>query len=125
MREADIGLAEHGRASARASAEAILGGSERPTAIVAASDTEAMGVLEAARALGLEVPGDLSVIGYDDVEAADFAGLTTIRQPLYETGERAVRRLVDLIAGRDGQPLRLVLPVTLVVRRTTGAPASG
>ncbi|HYO44900.1 MAG TPA: LacI family DNA-binding transcriptional regulator [Candidatus Limnocylindrales bacterium] len=123
LRGEDIGLAEHGRAPARASAEIILAGPERPTAIVAASDTEAMGVLEAAAGLGLSVPDDLSVVGYDDIEAAGFIGLTTVRQPLCETGERAVRRLVDRIAGIDDQPLREVLPVTLVVRRTTGAPA--
>ena len=46
---------------------------------VASSDTEAMGVLEAATALGLEVPGDLSVVGYDDVGAAEHVGLTTVR----------------------------------------------
>ena len=124
MREEDIGLAEHSRASARASAMAILSRAERPTAIVAASDTEAMGVLEAASALGLSVPGDLSVVGYDDLEAADFVGLTTVRQPLFETGEHAVRRLVHRIAGDDDQPLREVLPVMLIVRRTTGAPGA-
>jgi DNA-binding LacI/PurR family transcriptional regulator len=123
LRAADIGLAEHGRAPARASAEAILSRPDRPTAIVAASDTEAMGVLQAAAELGLAVPGDLSVTGYDDIEAADFLGLTTVRQPLFETGERAVRRLVDRIAGGDDGPLRDVLPVRLVQRRTTGAPA--
>ncbi len=122
IREVDIGLAEHGRASARQSAASILGLPERPTAIVAASDTEAMGVLQAAAELGIVVPGDLSVIGYDDIEVADFLGLTTIRQPLFETGERAVRRLVDIIAGKDDGPLRDVLPVTLVERRTTGVP---
>jgi LacI family transcriptional regulator len=124
LREEDVALAEHGRRSARASAEAMLSRAEHPTAIVAASDTEAMGILEAAAALGMSVPGDLSVIGYDDLEVADYMGLTTIRQPLFETGERAARRLVDRIAGRDDAPLREVLPVSLVVRRTTGAPAS-
>ena len=123
LREEDIALAEHGRAPARASAHAILARPGRPSAIVAASDTEAMGVLQAAAELGLAVPGDLSVIGYDDIEAADFLGLTTVRQPLFETGERAVRRLVDRIAGTDDGPLREVLPVTLGERRTTGAPA--
>jgi DNA-binding LacI/PurR family transcriptional regulator len=121
--EEDIGLAEHGRAPARESAEALLARPSRPTAIVAASDTEAMGVLQAAAGLGLSVPGDLSVVGYDDIEAADFLGLTTVRQPLFETGERAVRRLVARIAGTDEGPLRDVLPVSLVVRRTTGVPA--
>jgi DNA-binding LacI/PurR family transcriptional regulator len=125
IREEDIGLAEHGRAPARISAMAVLARPGRPTAIVVASDTEAMGVLQAAADLGLSVPGDLSVIGYDDIEAADFLGLTTIRQPLFETGERAVRRLVDRIAGADDGPLRDVLPVTLVKRHTTAAAPAG
>lgn len=125
IRSEHLGLAEHSRQNARISAEAILRTPERPTAIVAASDTEAIGVLEAGAALGLSTPGDLSVIGYDDVGAADLLELTTIRQPLTETGERAVARLLDLIEGRATEPLREVLPVTLVVRRTTAAPPPG
>jgi LacI family transcriptional regulator len=122
IRAADLGLAVHSRPSARHTAEVILSRPDRPTAIVSASDTEAIGVLEAAATLGLDVPGDLSVIGYDDVEAADFVGLTTIRQPLTESGERAVARLESLIAGRDTGSLREVLPVSLVVRGTTAPP---
>lgn len=122
IRSEHLGLAEHSRQNARASADAILRTPGRPTAIVAASDTEAIGVLEAAAALGLATPADLSVVGYDDVEAADLLGLTTVRQPLEATGQRAVARLLDIIAGRAVEPLREVLPVTLVVRRTTAAP---
>ncbi|MEI7742497.1 MAG: LacI family DNA-binding transcriptional regulator [Chloroflexota bacterium] len=121
IRAEHLGLAEHGRHAARASAERILARSDRPTAIVAASDTEAIGVLEAAMELGIPVPEELSVIGYDDVEAADLVGLTTVRQPLEETGARAVARLVARIGGDETAPLREVLPVRLVVRRTTSA----
>jgi DNA-binding LacI/PurR family transcriptional regulator len=98
-------------------------GPRPPTAIVAASDTEATGVLEAAADGGLRVPGDLSVVGYDDIETAELLGLTTVRQPLYETGERAVARLLRLLAGTGPGLLREVLPVSLVIRRTTAAPA--
>jgi DNA-binding LacI/PurR family transcriptional regulator len=122
IRSDHLGLAEHSRQNARHSAEAMLARPDHPTAIVAASDTEAIGVLEAAASLGLNVPGDVSVIGYDDLEAADFVGLTTVRQPLAESGERAVARLEALIGGRDDGPLREVMPVSLVVRRTTGRP---
>ena len=86
------------------------------------SDIQALGVLEAARGLGLDVPGDVSVVGLDDIEIADFAGLTTIHQPLALTGKRGVERLLDLIAGKEPGPLREVLPVELVVRATTGVP---
>ncbi len=55
----------------------MLAGADRPTAIFTASDTQALGVIAAAREIGLHVPDDLSVIGYDDIEAADYVGLTT------------------------------------------------
>jgi len=63
---------------------------DRPTAIFAASDTQAMGVLEAARDAGVRVPNDLSVIGYDDIEIAEYLGLTTMSQKLYQSGKRGV-----------------------------------
>lgn len=117
-----VALGEHGRQRARELAGELLRSSLPPTAIVAASDTQALGVLEAAADLGLEVPGDLSVVGYDDIEAADYVGLTTIHQPLLETGSRAVRRLLELIGGSRGPTLREVLDVWLVARRTTSPP---
>ena len=72
----------------------MLAGDDRPTAIFAASDTQALGVIAAARELGLRVPDDLSVIGYDDIEAADYVGLTTIRQQLFESGRRGAEILL-------------------------------
>jgi DNA-binding LacI/PurR family transcriptional regulator len=119
-----VGLGEPTRPAARRLALAMLEGPARPTAIIATSDVQALGVLEAARILGIDVPGGLSVIGFDDVELADFAGLTTIHQPLADTGLRGVARLLELIDGHPTGPLREVLPISLVVRRTTAAPAS-
>lgn len=118
--ESLVGFGDPTRADARGLATAMLTSERPPTAIVAASDTQALGVLEAARNLDIDVPGDLSVVGFDDIEAADFAGLTTIRQPLADTGRRGVERLVEMIEGRSVGALREVLPVTLVPRRTTG-----
>lgn len=123
IRSDHVGLAEHGRLGACESARRILSSNRPPTAIIAASDTEAIGVIEAARILGLRVPEDLSVSGYDDIDIADFIGLTTVRQPLRETGVRAVERLEAIRAGNDTRPLREVLPVSLVVRGTTGPAA--
>ena len=117
-----VALGAPTRADARELAVRMLALPRRPTAIVAASDTQALGVLEAARDAGLRVPDDLSVTGFDDIETADFAGLTTIRQPLTLTGRRGVERLVDLIEGRSPGPLREVLPVELIIRRTTAPP---
>jgi DNA-binding LacI/PurR family transcriptional regulator len=93
-----------------------------PTAIVCASDTQAAGVLEAARALGQSVPGDLSVTGYDDLELADHLGLTTVHQPLFDSGVRAVQRLLVGLDGRPMTPLREVQDIRLVERTSTGAP---
>ena len=78
-----------------------------------------MGVLEAAEQLGVDVPGDLSVIGYDDIELAHYAGLTTVAQPLEESGERGAELL---LAALDGAAcVGRQLPVELVVRSTTAS----
>jgi LacI family transcriptional regulator len=114
--------AEHGREPARQMASDLLATSDPPTAIVAASDTQAFGVLEAARDAGLRVPGDLSVIGYDDIEIAEYLGLTTIRQPLFALGVEGVELLLDSIANPPPAPRRVLLPVELVVRGTTAPP---
>ncbi|MFD7887111.1 LacI family DNA-binding transcriptional regulator [Streptomyces albidoflavus] len=97
-----------------------------PTAIFAGSDLQALGVLEAARVHGLRVPHDLSVVGYDDVSLARWASpaLTTIHQPLRQMAEEATQMLLRL---RDKEPVstRLELATSLVVRKSTGAPARG
>ncbi|MGW9368171.1 LacI family DNA-binding transcriptional regulator [Streptomyces albidoflavus] len=97
-----------------------------PTAIFAGSDLQALGVLEAARVHGLRVPHDLSVVGYDDVSLARWASpaLTTIHQPLRQMAEEATQMLMRL---RDKEPVatRPELATSLVVRKSTGAPAGG
>ena len=105
---------------ARAVAAELLALPERPTAVFAASDTQAIGVLEAARALGISVPGELSVIGFDDIEVASYVGLTTVRQPLVESGRRGATLLLEVLAGEPVAPLHEMLPLELVVRGTTG-----
>ena len=111
--------APHGREQARASAERLLRLPEPPTAIFAASDVQAMGVLEAARANGCRVPEDLAVIGFDDIEVAEVLGLTTVRQPLRETGARGVELLLTAIDGVGGEPTEELAPLTVIERRTT------
>jgi LacI family transcriptional regulator len=111
----------HGRAVARSLALEMLGCAEPPTAIFAQSDTQAIGVLEASAQLGLRVPEDLSVIGFDDIEAAELVGLTTVRQPLFESGRLGALRLLELVeSGTIGASDTTVLPLEIVVRRTTG-----
>jgi DNA-binding LacI/PurR family transcriptional regulator len=111
---------EHGIYEARRLAIEMLKLPEKPTAIFAASDTQAMGVLEAARELGLMVPQDLSVIGYDDIEVADYLGLTTMRQLLYESGQRGVEVLLQNLDDSPVESVCEVLPTHLIIRKTTG-----
>jgi LacI family transcriptional regulator len=116
------GQGEHGRYEARHLASLMLALPERPTAIFAASDTQALGVIEAAQDRGLRVPEDLSVIGYDDIEVAEYAGLTTLRQMLYESGKRGIELLLDKLADPATEPVCEVMPTQLIVRKTTGTP---
>jgi len=109
--------ASHGREPAAALARELLLSEQPPTAIFAASDTQALGVLEAAEAFGLDVPGDVSVVGYDDIELARYAGLTTVAQPLVESGECGAELLLAALDGTATGGKQL--PVELVVRSTT------
>jgi DNA-binding LacI/PurR family transcriptional regulator len=120
-----IGHGAHGRYEARDLAHRILTAERRPTAIFTASDTQALGVIAAAREIGLHVPDDLSVIGYDDIEAADYVGLTTVRQQLFESGRRGAEILLSEIESRSDQPPVARLTPELVVRATTAPPKEG
>jgi len=112
----------HDSATAAELAMELLKLPGRPTAIVAASDTQAMGVLAAADRLGVPVPDELSVIGFDDIESAALLGLSTIRQPLKRSGADGARRLCALLRGERISPLRQELPVELVTRASSARP---
>jgi LacI family transcriptional regulator len=124
LRPEYVATGEFGRYEARETAGTLLKMGQAPTAIVVASDTEAMGVLEVAREQGLRIPQDLSVIGYDDIDVAEYLGLTTIRQPLFESGWRGAQLLFHLMAGTRevAKPICEWLPLELVVRKTTAPP---
>jgi LacI family transcriptional regulator len=111
--------------SGQAAARDVL--ANPPDAIVCANDEVALGVHLAAEAAGMSVPADVAVTGWDDVLAARFAGLTTVRQPMRELGATAARWLHGRIAERTADPSarpvgvrRRVLPTQLVVRRSCG-----
>ncbi len=97
---------------------------DRPTAIFAASDEMAIGAILAARDLGLDVPGDVSIIGVDDHELSDFFGLTTIAQYPALQGRLAVELLMDELHPnrRDTENLNVAIPYDLVVRSSTARP---
>lgn len=97
---------------------------QQPTAIVAGADLIAVGAIDAARALGLSVPGDVSIVGFDDLPQAAHTAppLTTVRQPLYEMGRAGTRALLSLIAR---QPLAIDdirMATKLILRETTAPP---
>ena len=105
------------RAAGARAAHALLALEPRPTALLAMSDELALGALDVARELELDVPAELSVVGYDDIPAAAAAGLTTVRQPLVEKGRAAGRMLLEALDG--GTPADVALPTDLVVRGST------
>jgi DNA-binding LacI/PurR family transcriptional regulator len=98
---------------------------EPPTAIFAFSDRLAFGALRAAHTLGVPVPGTLSIIGFDDLEAAELVtpGLTTVRQPLAAIGSTAATILTQLINNENPPAMHVQLATELIVRQSTGAPA--
>ncbi|TNM69904.1 LacI family transcriptional regulator [Streptomyces sp. NP160] len=124
--EAAANSREEGEVAARAllcdDGGAPLPAGRRPTAVVAQSDLLAVGVVQAARALGLQVPADLSVTGYDGVETPWLGEdrLTTVRQPAAARGREAGRMVATLLAG--GVPAPVHLPVELVVGSTSASP---
>jgi DNA-binding LacI/PurR family transcriptional regulator len=114
----------HDRNVGRRLAEQLLALRSRPTAIFAASDILGLGVLEAARASGLRIPEDLSVVGFDDIDVSSYIGLTTVHQPLVESGQLGARLLLEALGG-EGAPAAAQheLPLELVTRSTTAPPS--
>ena len=107
-----------------ASAALLLDGPQPPTAIFAFNDNMAVGVLRAARARGIRVPEDLSVVGFDDSEQSALVtpALTTVRQPLAEMGRMAVSQLLRLLEHQRVEAMSIELATRLVVRESTAAP---
>jgi DNA-binding LacI/PurR family transcriptional regulator len=102
-----------------AGAHALLARTPRPTALLCLSDRLAEGAVRAAAGIGLRVPDDLSLVGFDDAAPLAAAhGLTTVRQPNRSKGEHAARALLDLLAGRQ-PPQRRLLPAHLRIRSST------
>ncbi len=126
LADADVPLAEehiylgpYDVETTRQNVKAMFSGPEPPTAVFAATDLQAMGVLKAARDLTLRVPQDIAVVGFDDLDMADYVGLTTVCQHLDESGRIAVELLLARLADPSRPVQHIQLPLTLSERETT------
>jgi len=110
----------YGQEAGRRAATALLDRADRPTALLAMSDELALGTMRAAEDLGIAIPEELSLVGFDDTPPAELArpALTTVRQPHHAKGVAAAEWLLD----PSGKPASQVLPVELVVRASTAPP---
>lgn len=115
---------EWNRMGGKQAALQLLSLPEPPTAIFAASDMQAVGVLEAAKELEIVVPDRLSVIGFDGIEISELLELTTIKQPIQRMGEDGAALLIELIDNPQRTPELIRYDTKLVKRNTVGAAAS-
>ncbi len=93
-----------------------------PTAILAASDVQAIGALEKVRALQMNVPNDLSIMGFDGLKISEWLDLTTVQQPMYRLGDLGLKKLFELIENPVKEPEKICLETTLSLRHTTAPP---
>ncbi len=119
-----VRLGPYGPAVAAELTDQLLALPDPPTAIFAVSDAQAMGVLSAAEQRGFPVPGRLSVVGFDDIESAALLKLSTVHQPLEQSGAEGARRLCALLRGARVRPLRQLLPLRIVQRASSAGPGS-
>jgi len=121
-----VGVGRYEPETAREPATVLLSLPEPPTAIFAANDVSAIATLEVAEDLGLRVPQDLSIIGFDDIPDASRTtpALSTIRQPMHRLGSTAVGLLIALMSGETPETTHHRLPTRLVPRGTTAPPPS-
>ena len=112
--------------SGQAAAAAILSWPRRPTAVFAANDEMAIGAIHAFVAAGMSVPGDVSVVGFDDIDfaAVGSPALTTIRQPRFAMGRAAVEAVTARIEGRTSAEGARILPSQRVLRASVGPPSA-
>ncbi len=110
---------------ARDATRSLLEHPQRPTAIFCATDEMAMGCLHETKAAGLSVPGDISVMGFDDTRYAEVLDppLTTVAQPAEQIGERTMLRILDAVDGVDIGAGPEIVPHKLIVRESTAPPA--
>lgn len=120
-----VGSGRYREATVREVAIDMLSSPRRPSAVFAANDVSAIAILQVAAELGLDVPRDLSVIGFDDIPEATRLStpLTTVRQPMGRLGAAAAQLLLALMRGEEPPATHLRLPTKLIARQTTAPPA--
>lgn len=120
LNERWVRFVKHNQTAARQAAYDILCQSERPTALFVTVDTLAFGALAAARDLNLRVPQDIAVIGFDDIQAASYMGLTTVRQSLVESGRWGATQLLTWLRNGsiDRDQFEVELPLRVIERTT-------
>ena len=116
--ESFIRLAPYNQEQARQIAKELLDLPDPPTAIFAATDFQALGVIKAARQLGIKVPDELAIIGFDDLDMSEFEDLTTVRQHLDESGRLSIEILLSHIADPSRPVQHVYLPLTVIERLT-------
>ncbi|MCD4684937.1 MAG: LacI family transcriptional regulator [Anaerolineae bacterium] len=120
LHEGWIRFGKYDEDSAHENAQQILTQPTRPTALFVAIDTLALGAMAAIYDLGLRVPDDVAIIGFDDIQAASYIGLTTVRQQLTESGRWSAQRMLDWLreGELDAEAKAYKLPLEIVVRST-------
>jgi LacI family transcriptional regulator len=117
-----VAAGDNSMGSGETCAERLLSYENRPTAIFAANDDMAVGVIRAANRMGIAVPGELSVAGFDDIPLARqiYPTLTTIRQPLTDMAERAAESIISVSRNDESTSETDIIPATLEIRESTG-----
>lgn len=118
-----VKIGAHERLVAMQHTNELLDLAQPPTAIVAAADFHAMVVMDSARLRNVAIPEHLSVIGFDDLDMAEYLDLSTVRQPLYESGARGARLLLEVIGAGSPPPRHVEMALELVARGTTAPPS--
>lgn len=95
-------------------------GEDRPTAVFISSDIQAVGAIKAAQDKGLNIPEDIAIVGFDDIELSEYIGLTTMRQPMEEMGKSAVHRLMEKIVDSTDDDFKKVFSTELIIRKSCG-----
>ncbi len=96
-------------------------GEDCPTAVFVSSDIQAVGAIRAIKEKGLQIPDDIAIVGFDDIELSEYIGLTTVHQPMFHMGRLAVDRLMARIESSDLQEFKKSFATRLIIRETCGA----